>query len=175
MNDNFSEIFYVFFRRRIPLLFSLLLIILFYMPLDLFEISGFRPQISLICVYYWVQKRPQMFGLISAFILGLTVDMCSTTPLGINCLLFMFFAFALNGFFRYVKPASFVVDWLFFSLFETLVLFIKWMILMFYFQKFLDISTILLNGFSTVMFYPLIAYISKLVQQNLLPQEGINE
>ena len=175
MNDKVSEIVYSFFKQRIPLIFSLFLIFLFYMPLDLFEISGLRPQLGFICVYYWIQKRPQMFGLISAFIIGITVDICSTTPLGINCLLLMAFSLALSGIFRYVKPTSFQIDWLFFSLSETLISLSKWLILIFYFQKIVNVSTIFMNGFSTIMFYPLIAYFNDLVQKNLLPQEGINE
>ena len=175
MNDNFGEIFCSFFQKRIPLLFSLLLVIMFCMPLDFFEMSGLRPQISIICTYYWIQKRPQAFGLVSAFVLGLIVDMCSTTPLGINCLLLMLFSFTLNKIFYYIKPASFLIDWLLFSLSLGLVLLIKWLVLICYFQKYINANTALLNGFSTIMFYPLIAWLSDLVRKNLLPQERINE
>lgn len=174
MSDNFSEIVYSFLRQRIPLVVSLLFIILFYMPLDLFEITGLRPQIGLICIYFWVQKSPNIFGAISAFILGFTIDLCSTTPLGVNSLLFMLYVFFLKAVFYYIKPSSFITDWLFFSLSEILVFLIKWLILVFYFREFLVISSIALNAFSTMMFYPLIVYINNYIRKNILLQEGFN-
>lgn len=175
MNDNFGEIVRYYLKHRIPLACSILLVVLFCMPLDFFEFSGLRPQVSLICVYYWVEKRPYMFGYISAFILGLLVDVCSTTPLGINCLLLMIFTFALDKVFYYIRPASFVMDWLLFALMSFIFMILKWLIFALYFGSFLDLSSISLNVFSTITFYPLIAYINNLIQLNLLPQERINE
>ena len=126
-------------------------------------------------LYYWVQKRPQIFGLISAFVLGLTVDICSTAPLGVNCLLLMIFSFILNKIFYYIKPASFIADWLFFLLSDLIFMLVKWLSLVIYFQEYLNINTVVLNIFSTVMFYPLIAYFNNFIRTNFLPQEGINE
>ncbi len=175
MNDNFSEIMYHFFRHRIPLILSMLLVILFCMPLNFLELSGLRPQVGVICVYYWVEKRPYMFGPISAFLLGLLTDVCCATPLGINCLLLMVFAFVLNQIYHYFHPASFVTDWLFFALIATCLAFLKWLIFALYFGHFLNLLTIMPNVFSTIMFYPLIAYINNFVQNNCLLPERINE
>lgn len=175
MNDNFSEIMRYFLRDRIPLVSSALLIILFCMPIDFFELSGLRPQVGLICVYYWVEKRPQIFGFISAFLLGLLMDICSTTPLGVNCLLLMIFTFVLGKIYYYIRPASFVVDWIFFALATFVYVLIKWLVFAVYFGQFVDMFSVLPNIFSTLTFYPFIAYINNWIRLHLLVQERINE
>lgn len=175
MNDNFREIMHHFFMHRIPLIVSMFLVVLFCMPLEISEFDGLRPQVGLICVYYWVEKRPYMFGLISAFLIGLLVDICSATPLGINCFLLMIFAFALNKIYHYIHPASFVMDWLFFALTNVSFIFLKWLIFALYFGHFTDLISIIPNILSTITFYPLIAYINNWIQYNLLLQERINE
>lgn len=175
MNDSFSEIAHRFLKHRIPLLSSLLLVLLFFMPLDAFELNGLHPQISLMCVYYWVEKRPYMFGFISAFLLGLLVDVCSASPLGSNCLLLMVITFILSKAFHYIHPASFSMDWLLFALVCISATFLKWILLAVYFGTFPTLNLIVLNTLSTLMLYPLIAYINNWIQLNLLPQERINE
>ncbi len=175
MNDSFGEILHNFFRDRIPLVVSSILIILFCMPLNFFELSGLRPQVGLICVYYWIEKRPNIFNSGSAFLLGLLMDICSTTPLGINCVMLTLFSLALGQIYRYIRPASFTVDWLFFALAIVLYMFLKWLIFGAYFGELLDITTVLPNVFSTLMFYPLIAYVNNFIMLRFLTQEKINE
>ena len=145
------------------------------MPLNFFEISGLRPQIGLICVYYWVEKRADIFGFFSAFFLGFLMDICATTPMGINCIMLILFAFTLGKIYHYVRPASFISDWLFFALAISIYAFLKWLIFAMYFKQFIDISTILPNIFSTLMFYPFIAYVNNLVATCILAPEKINE
>lgn len=175
MNDSLPEITFLFLKHRIPLFFSLLLVILFSMPLDVYALNGFRPQVSVICLYYWAEKRPYMFGLVSAFILGLLVDVCNTAPLGINSLLSMIFLFVCTKCFCFIKPVSFAMDWFMFAISAVAFMFCKWLMFMIYYGAYLHLSDIFSNTFSTIMFYPLIAYINNKIQQNLLPQERINE
>lgn len=175
MNDNFAEIMYHFFSHRVPLGLSVLLVILFCMPMEFFELSGLRPQVGIICVYYWVEKRPYIFGPISAFLLGLLTDVCCATPLGINCFLLMMLAFSLNKIYHYFHPASFVIDWLFFALNVMCFALLKWLIFAIYFSDFLNFVTIMPNIFSTIMFYPLIAYINNWFMNKYLPPERIHE
>lgn len=175
MNDSFHEIAFLFLKHRIPLFFSLLLVILFSMPLDVYALNGYRPQVSVICLYYWAEKRPNMFGLVSAFILGLLVDVCNTAPLGINCLLSMVFLWLCTKVFYYVKPVSFTMDWFMFAVAGIVFMFCKWLVFMAYYGAYLQLSDIFSNTFSTIMFYPLIAYINNKILLNLLPQERINE
>ena len=175
MNENIADITYHFLKDRIPLFASILLIMLFYIPHDFFALNGFYPQTGLMCIYYWLEKRPNLFGYISVFLLGLLMDICSTTPLGINCLTVVIIAFFLYEINRFIKPVSFITEWLFFALTDIIYMLLRWLFVSLYFQQFSDIFYVLPHIFATVSFYPLIAAINNLIRMHLLIQERINE
>lgn len=175
MRDNVKDKIRLYLRHRIPLLTTLILMFLFYVPINSLDLNYFRPAVGLICVYYWTLKRWYMFSYISAFIVGFFIDAYNSTPMGINCLMMMLLVFFTEMLSRYFKSASFVSGWLFFWLVGILLTFIKWLLISICFSYFVPITEILINLMSTVLFYPLIAYINIWIQNNLLPQEHINE
>lgn len=175
MRDNVKDKIRLYLRHRIPLLTTLILMFLFYVPINSLDLNYFRPAVGLICVYYWTLKRGYMFSYISAFIVGFFIDAYSSMPMGINCLMMMLLVFLTEMLSRYFKSASFVSGWLFFLLVGILLTFIKWLLISICFSYFVPITEILINLMSTVLFYPLIAYINIWIQNNLLPQEHINE
>ena len=175
MHNNFKEKMRLFFRHRIPLVATLILLFLFYVPINSLELNYFRPEVGVICVYYWTLKRGYMFSYISAFVVGFLMDIYSSTPLGINILMMMLLVFAATMLARYFKAASLVRGWLVFALAGLILTLVKWLFISVYFSRFVPMTEIMVNLLSTVMFYPLVAYINMWVQNNLLPQERINE
>lgn len=175
MHNNFKDKMRLFFRHRIPLVATLILMFLFYVPINSLELNYFRPAVGFICVYYWTLKRDYMFSYISAFVVGFLTDTYSSTPLGINILMMMLLVFVTNMLARYFKAASFVSGWLVFSLAGFALTLIKWLFVSAYFSRFVPMTEIMVNLLSTFMFYPLISYFNIWVQDNLLPQERINE
>ncbi len=53
------------------------------MPQGWFE---FRPEWLALMVFYWTYRAPAQFGVISAWVLGLLLDVLEATPLGVNAL-----------------------------------------------------------------------------------------
>lgn len=45
-----------------------------------------RPDLVIICLFYWRMYRPDLCGPILAFSTGLLLDMITTTPMGLNAL-----------------------------------------------------------------------------------------
>lgn len=175
MRNSLKDKFRLFLYHRIPLLETVLLMFLFYMPINFFDLHNVRPVVGVICIYYWTLKRRYMFGYASAFCIGFLMDIYSSTPLGINVLTMMLLVLITDVVSRYFKAASFSVNWLVFSLVCLATCFIKWIIFYLYFTKFLPIKEVLLNLFSTIMFYPIVVFINVWVQNNILPKERINE
>lgn len=175
MHDNIKDKINLFLRHRIPLMTTLMLMFLFYLPINSLEFNYFRPAVGVICVYYWTLKREYMFSYISAFMVGFLMDAYSSIPLGINILMMMVLVFITKLAVRYFKSASFVGSWLLFGFVGLLLIFIKWLLVSIYFGGFIPLMEIMVNFLSTLMFYPLVAYINIWVQANLLPQERINE
>ena len=175
MHDNFRDKLRLFFRHRIPLVATFVLVFLFSMPINSLELNYFRPAVGFICVYYWSLKRRYMFSYISAFWVGFLTDSYSSTPFGINILIMMLLVFVTEILERYFKAATFGVSWFVFALAGFIITFVKWLFVSAYFSRFVPLTEIMVNLVSTIMFYPLVVYVNMWVQNNLLPQERINE
>lgn len=175
MRDNWKDKFRLFLRHRIPLVTTFILMFMFFVPINSLELNYLRPAVGIICVYYWTLKRPYLFSYISAFWVGFLADIYSSTPLGVNIFIMMLLVFATTMLFRFFSAASFGVSWLMFGVVNFVVTVIKWGMLMVYFQRYLSFQEILFSFFSTVMFYPLVAFVNIWIQNNMLPQERLNE
>lgn len=175
MRDNLREKLKLFFVHRIPLITTLIMVFLFFMPVDSTHINYFRPAIGMICVYYWALTRGYIFSFFSAFSVGLVIDVYSSSPLGINVVILMLLVWATGWLEKYFNMSSFGINWLAFGVVEAVFVLIKWLLLSLYFQQLLPVAEIGLGFISTLMFYPLIAYINAWIARNFLPQERINE
>ena len=125
MHDNIKDKINLFLRHRIPLMTTLMLMFLFYLPINSLEFNYFRPAVGVICVYYWSLKRRYMFSYISAFLVGFLTDSYSSTPFGINILMMMLLVFATEILERYFKAATFGVSWFVFALAGFMLTFIS--------------------------------------------------
>jgi rod shape-determining protein MreD len=175
MQDNWKDKLRLFLRHRIPLLITFMLMFIFFVPINSLEVNLFRPAVGFICVYYWTLKRSYIFSYFSAFCVGFLVDVYSSTPFGVNILTMMLLVAATEIVTRYFSAISFGASWVLFGVIGLPVILIKWLLMMVYFRQIIVFREILIGFSSTVMFYPLIAYINAWVQSNLLPQERINE
>lgn len=175
MNDNWRERLHLFLRQRIPLISTFLLMMLFMTPVGLMQVNYFRPMVGVCCVFYWVLKKEAFFGYFSAFIIGFCADIASSSPLGVNILLFLWLTFAAKWLAHYFRSATFGVNWFIFGLTFFCLVVLKWLLLMLYFGKVFSCGEILVNYLVTVMSYPLIAGINWWIQRNFLPQEKISE
>lgn len=175
MRSKWSEQFIAFWRCRIPLLATLLLVLLFFMPINSVQLNYFRPAMGIICVYYWRLNRPNLFGWFSAFVVGFVIDVYSSTPLGTNILVLLMLLSITDWPAHYLQTSSFSVCWFIFSLVCLSVILCKWLFLTLYYWRLLPPAEIILGYFSTIMFYPLIAALNMQIAQNFLPPENIDE
>ena len=164
----------LFLRHRIPLAATLILMFLFFVPINSLQLSYFRPSIGIICVYYWTVKRGYMFGYFSAFIVGFLMDVYSSSPLGLNIFAMMLLMFMTDWTVRYFQ-SSFSLSWFLFGILTLGITLFKWLILMVYSEKILVLWEVLVNYCSTLMFYPFVCVINLWVQKRFLPPERMNE
>lgn len=175
MRSKRQEQISTFIRHRLPLFSSLLLMLLFFMPVNSVQINFFRPAIGIICVYYWRMNRPSLFGWLSAFCIGFIIDIYSSSPLGINTLLMLGLVGVVGWLCRYFQTSSFTVRWFIFGLTALIFTILKWLFLMLYFTRLMPIGAIMVGYLSTVMFYPLIAAFNTWLAHKFLPPESLNE
>ncbi len=174
MRNSWQEKLRLFGLRSIPLVVTLVLMFLFIMPINSIEWGYLRPNVGLICVYYWTLKRGYIFSYFSAFIIGLLLDVYSSSPLGMNTFLMMLTVVVTTWLAHYFQNSSFGGGWFIFTLTALGIILLKWLMLMIYFGRLISLNEALLNYLSTALFYPLIASINVWAQK-FLPQERISE
>ena len=175
MNDSWTDNLRLYLLHRIPLFSTFVLIFLFSLSFRSIGFNYFHPMIGLICVYYWCLRSSSIFSYISAFCVGFWLDALSSSPLGLNALLLMILVFALSFLERYLRSAIFGLAWAAFAIAGLAFVLLKWFILVLYFGRLFSFEEILLCYLTTLMFYPLIAWVNVWVQDNFLEQESIDE
>ena len=175
MRDGLGEKLRLFLLNGLPLLSTLALMFISFVPINSMQFDYFRPAVGLICVYYWILKRGNLFGYASAFIVGFLTDVYSSSPMGINILLMLLIAAVTYWLTHYFRNSSFGAIWFIFSLVALGEILFKWLLLMIYSGRFLPLYEGFFGFISTVMFYPLIALINLKIQNRFLPREYIDE
>ena len=137
MSEDLDENISSLFQRLLPFISSLLLIVMFYMPLDFFSLNGIKPMVGMACVYFWLQHRPDVFNLWSVFGLGMIDDVLSSSPLGANIFEMLMMYVLVNTTTKFFNAKPFVVLWYGFILLSVVVLLAKWLLISIYYSQFL--------------------------------------
>ena len=82
MNDELKENIKSLVQRTVPFLLSLIFVLFGYVPASLGGSADLRPAAGMICVFYWVLHRSDLFNMFSVFFLALIADFLSSAPLG---------------------------------------------------------------------------------------------
>lgn len=173
MRDSFTEVLSFQLKRLVPISFSLLLILAGCIPLRFSAAKYIIPDLSVMCVYFWASYRRDLFGIGSAFFLGLVTDCLSLSPIGLNILTDML-AFVFTNIFRgYVNTRVFTVSWSGFALIALGAYTGKWLVASIYYSAFLPLSGVCLGYATTLLLYPLIAWINIYIQNLLLAGEEV--
>lgn len=173
MEETFSEILETRLKRLLPLLVSVFLLLVFYVPVHLPLSRYLRPDIGMICVYFWALYRQDLFGPFSAFLLGVAADSLSAVPIGLNIFVFMFIFVAGSTSSSYVNMKPFAVSWAGFAVVSFLAFVVKWLLASVFYSKFLVFGSVFAGYLSTICFYPLIARLNIFIQNRYLANEEV--
>lgn len=172
MKESFGEILRLYFKGLVPFLLTLFFILLNFIPTHLPLAHFFRPDVAMVCVYFWVLYRPDLFGLMSIIVLGIAVDTLSGLPFGVHLFVFLIAYLLTIIYGRYVYAKSFSISWFGFVLVLAGSLVSKWLLLSIYYKTFLLFSHIILTFIVTILIYPFIAYLNIVIQNKYLSFDG---
>lgn len=173
MDDSLSEILDSQFKKFLPLICSIFLLLAAYIPVHMPLLKFLRPDIGIICVYFWALYRQDLFGAVSTFILGVIADSIAATPFGLNAFVFMFVFILASTFGSFVNTKPFIISWGGFAAISLLAFSIKWILLSVFYSRFVALGGILAGYAATVLFYPLIARLNIFVQNRFLSGEEV--
>lgn len=168
MEESLSEVISQQFKKLLPLLCSAVSLLVSYIPVHLPFISMLRPDMGLICVFFWALYRQDLFNFGSAFVLGFLADCMSAAPLGLNVFVYLFIFMLCSTFGRFINMKPFMVNWCGFASVLAFALLIKWLLISFYYRQFLPLSGVAFSYGATLFWYPLIARLNMWIQNRYL-------
>lgn len=172
MSDDWSENLTLYFQRMLPLFSSLLLVFLSYVSLGIDGMSGIRPAMGMICVYFWLVHRPDIFNLGSVYFLGLIEDIISSAPFGSNVFALLVLYVLVSNLSRFFNGKPFIVIWYGFAMLSLIVFFGRWLLVSVYYSQFIPMFSVLFSYLFSVAVYPLLSLVNAFVQNTLMKDEG---
>ena len=171
MNEEWSENLASYFQRMLPLLSYLIMLFFSYIPLSLPTSDSVRPAVGMICAYFWLLHRPDVFNLLSVYILGLVEDIISSVPMGTNIFALLVMYLLVTNLSRFFNAKPFVIIWYGFILFSFVTFLSKWLLVSVYYSHFLPLMSVMFSFLITAAVYPILSVINVFVQNRLMTDE----
>ena len=172
MQDEVAENVKGYFQRLTPLFFSLFLLLLSYVPISFILSSNIRPAIGMVCVYYWIIHRPDIFNLLSVYLLGMVEDILSAVPMGTNIFSLLVMYVLLLNLGRFFNGKPFIVTWYGFAILSFITVLSKWLVVSIYYAQFLPFVQVLFCYLFSVAAYPILSLFNAFIQNYLIQDEG---
>jgi len=173
MKESWKDIVSDWFYRGLPLWVSFGLVLFSHIPLKSEFASSARPSIGLICVYFWLVYRSDLFNLASVFILGMVVGFVSLAPFGSDLFAFLVMYLLVTNLLKYLNGKIFIVIWGGFSVLLLAAFFTKWVVVSVYYGRLLPVDMVLFAYLTTVVLYPLISGINSFVLRHFLREDEL--
>ena len=171
MEDDVSQRLKFVLLKFTPLIFSLFLVFLSFVPLDFSITNNVKPAVGMVCVYYWMIHRPDLFNMFSVFVLGMVEDFISSAPMGVNTFSLLFLYVILNALLKFFNGKPFIVTWYGFAFVAFLTIFVKWLAISIYYADFLPVVKVFVAYLITVAAYPILSLANAFVQDFLIKDE----
>ena len=173
MSKEFDENVVPFFQKSLPLLSSVFFLLISYFPSNFTFFGSVKSDFGLICIYFWMLHRPDLFNLFSAATLGI-IDISISSGVPGACLLAYLVMFVLvYNMQKYFNAKSFVVIWCGFMVLSFAAMFVKWLVVSVYYSQFLPLTMLTFSYFIMVAMYPLISFVLAFLQNHFIKDESI--
>ncbi len=173
MDDNFNENVVPFFQKSLPLISSVIIMLLAYLPVNFALFNNIRPDFGMMCIYFWMLHRPDLFNLLSVLVLGV-VDMLITSALPgatLGAYLMMYVLVFYTQ--KYFNAKPFIVIWYGFMALSLLTVLVKWLVVSVYYSAFLPMSVLIFAYLIGVAVYPLVSMFLAFLQNTFIQDEGL--
>lgn len=172
MSEEFQENLVAYLQKFLPFATSVVWVLFSYIPLDSAVANNLRPDMGLMCVFFWTLHRPDVFNLFSVYFLGFVVDIITAAPFGSNIFSFLVMYLLVSNLAAYFNAKPFVVTWYGFALFCLITMLARWLLVSVYYSQFLPLPLLMFSVLATIACYPVIGLVNAFVQNSLMKDEG---
>ena len=172
MREDLKENIKLSMQKSLPFVLSLLLIFFNYIPFNSGISGAVRPATGMICVFYWVLHRPDLFNMLTVFFLGFASDIMSSVPLGTDMVAYLAVYVMVSNMTAFFINKPYVAVWYGFAFIFVSAELIKWLIVSVYYAKFISLGSLFFTILFTIACYPIISFVNDLARKYLMNDEG---
>ena len=171
MSEELRENLAASLQKLLPLLTSIILVLMSYVPLNFAAANNLRPAVGLMCVFFWMLHRPDVFNLFSVYFLGLVEDIVTSAPFGANIFACLIMYLLVSNLAVYLNGKPFVVTWYGFAVFCLITMFSRWLLVSVYYSQFLPLTILSFSYLVTAAAYPLVSLLLAYIQNRWIQDE----
>ena len=173
MQEDFDENVVSLFQKSLPFVSSAAFMLLSYIPLNVALFNNVRPDLGLVCVYFWILHRPDLFNLVSLVLLGVLNSAVSSALPGAGLLAYLTMYVLIYNTQKFFNAKPFVVIWYGFIALSLATMLIKWLVVSVYYSQFLPLSILMFSYLIGVAVYPLVSAVLAFLQNRFIQDEGL--
>lgn len=171
MKLTFGQRLDFYTRNSLPVLVTLLLVLINVIPLHVPGLSRIVPILPLMAVYQWAVYRPNLMPPLAVFFIGLTYDILSGTPLGVNALVFLAVYGVVVYQQRFFTGKSFTIVWMGFGIVALGASVLSWAIVSILSASLVEPRAAVFQYILNFGFFPLLAWVFLRCQNAFLRNE----
>jgi rod shape-determining protein MreD len=146
-----------YLRTASPVLAILLGILLLKLPFGLPGISSLATVFALCSVYYWALYRPDLLPVGMSFLIGFFLDILSTGPFGVHCLVLLMAHGLTLSQRRFLAGKATWVIWLGQIVIATASVLVFWLVHSIYYLEIMDLAPAFIQLALMIILYPVVA------------------
>jgi rod shape-determining protein MreD len=158
-------------RQTLPFVTALLAVLMMATQTRVPRLNSLMPPLALCVVYFWSIHRPALFGLGSAFTVGLIQDLLTGVPLGLNTLVLLLVRAGVATQSRFFVGKPFSVHWWGFCLITLLAALTSWMLAAVAIGMVAPIGQVLASALLSTAVFPLAFWGCDVIERRLLAEE----
>jgi rod shape-determining protein MreD len=144
--------------RMLPVITTLMAALISVLPVQIPGYAALTPVFTLMAAYHWTIYRPDLLPPLALFAIGLTEDLLSGSPIGVNALLLLMTRSSVLGYRKYFINRNFPFVWSGFTTLTVIALFGLWALHCLLDLSLLDTRNTIIRAALTVAMFPLASF-----------------
>jgi rod shape-determining protein MreD len=117
-------------------------------------VKGIIQALPIMLLCFWVLQRPESFGVVWSFLLGLLIDVLTGQTLGIHAISFLVADIILRSQRNFLRHHSFLLGWLAASVVMAVASLVPWLVAGLVAGSFYEVVPVLLRVAFGILFFP---------------------
>jgi len=171
IEKTFRQKFDLALRQTLPFVTAFLAAMFMATQTHVPRLNSLMPSLPLCVVYFWAIHRPSLFGVGSAFVVGLMQDLITGVPLGLATLTLLFTRAGVSTQARFFLGKPFVVHWWGFVLVAFAAAVVSWLIAAAMLGIVAPVGQVLISALLSIAVFPIVYGVCVVIERRLLAEE----